>query len=279
MQFKGKWFLYFGQGDSELGVAIADQQPRGDQCLGLKMMLRPGCQRPIASSVFRVSLCSSVPLRDLLRELVGRAAPAGDGEAGVGGDWEATSANEVGKTAAGPRVVQQVIAVKHIFEGLEAVVSHKHHLSVPPPPPPSLTSTADAKPFMPLLEGKWKSIEEIGAGWAGPRTPKRSRLHFSLGSRQRGFPNKEIEACCNSGDEDHPARDRPQPRKMMTCNIYNEEGLLVRKMTCGIRNEQGYSTELEEDEDAKGEPEDCFDIPPGVYGSIVETPMLTETPV
>ncbi|KIW25509.1 uncharacterized protein PV07_08675 [Cladophialophora immunda] len=50
---------------------------------------------------------------------------------------------------------------------------------------------------------------------------------------------------------------------MMTCNIYNEEGHLVRKMTCGIRNEQGYSTELEEDEDAKGEPEDCFDIPPG----------------
>ncbi|OAL31352.1 hypothetical protein AYO20_08262 [Fonsecaea nubica] len=27
VQFKGKWLLYFGQGDSELGVAIADQQP------------------------------------------------------------------------------------------------------------------------------------------------------------------------------------------------------------------------------------------------------------
>ncbi|OQU94077.1 TAFII55 protein conserved domain-containing protein [Cladophialophora immunda] len=44
-------------------------------------------------------------------------------------------------------------------------------------------------------------------------------------------------------------------------------------------DEQGYSTELEEDEDAEGEPEDYFDIPPGVHGSIVETPMLTETPV
>ncbi|KPI44851.1 uncharacterized protein AB675_2848 [Cyphellophora attinorum] len=27
VQFKGKWYLYFGQGDSELGVAIADVQP------------------------------------------------------------------------------------------------------------------------------------------------------------------------------------------------------------------------------------------------------------
>lgn len=27
VQFKGKWFLYFGQGDSELGVAVADVQP------------------------------------------------------------------------------------------------------------------------------------------------------------------------------------------------------------------------------------------------------------
>ncbi|KIX93151.1 uncharacterized protein Z520_11208 [Fonsecaea multimorphosa CBS 102226] len=44
-------------------------------------------------------------------------------------------------------------------------------------------------------------------------------------------------------------------------------------------DEQGYSTELEEDEDAEGEPEDYFDIPPGVHGSMVETPMLTETPV
>ncbi|EXJ65709.1 uncharacterized protein A1O5_11236 [Cladophialophora psammophila CBS 110553] len=26
VQFKGKWYLYFGQGDSELGVAIADEQ-------------------------------------------------------------------------------------------------------------------------------------------------------------------------------------------------------------------------------------------------------------
>ena len=28
VQFKGKWYLYFGQGDSELGVAIADVQPQ-----------------------------------------------------------------------------------------------------------------------------------------------------------------------------------------------------------------------------------------------------------
>lgn len=27
VQFRGKWFLYYGQGDSELGVAIADVQP------------------------------------------------------------------------------------------------------------------------------------------------------------------------------------------------------------------------------------------------------------
>ncbi|KAL6245648.1 hypothetical protein RBB50_007647 [Rhinocladiella similis] len=27
VQFKGKWYLYFGQGDSDLGVAIADVQP------------------------------------------------------------------------------------------------------------------------------------------------------------------------------------------------------------------------------------------------------------
>lgn len=27
VQFKGKWYLYYGQGDSELGVAIADVQP------------------------------------------------------------------------------------------------------------------------------------------------------------------------------------------------------------------------------------------------------------
>ncbi|KIW77430.1 hypothetical protein Z517_09876 [Fonsecaea pedrosoi CBS 271.37] len=44
-------------------------------------------------------------------------------------------------------------------------------------------------------------------------------------------------------------------------------------------DEQGYSTELEEDEDAEAEPEDYFDIAPGVHGSMVETPMLTETPV
>ncbi|OAP63965.1 hypothetical protein AYL99_03192 [Fonsecaea erecta] len=44
-------------------------------------------------------------------------------------------------------------------------------------------------------------------------------------------------------------------------------------------DEHGYSTELEEDEDAEAEPEDYFDIPPGVHGSMVETPMLTETPV
>ncbi|KIW92331.1 uncharacterized protein Z519_07315 [Cladophialophora bantiana CBS 173.52] len=44
-------------------------------------------------------------------------------------------------------------------------------------------------------------------------------------------------------------------------------------------DEHGYSTELEEDEDAEGEPEDYFDLQPGVHGSIAETPMLTETPV
>lgn len=27
VQFKGKWWLYYGQGDSELGVATADVQP------------------------------------------------------------------------------------------------------------------------------------------------------------------------------------------------------------------------------------------------------------
>jgi hypothetical protein len=27
VQFKGKWYLYYGQGDSQLGVAIADVQP------------------------------------------------------------------------------------------------------------------------------------------------------------------------------------------------------------------------------------------------------------
>ena len=27
VQYKGKWWLYYGQGDSELGVAVADVQP------------------------------------------------------------------------------------------------------------------------------------------------------------------------------------------------------------------------------------------------------------
>ena len=30
VQFKGKWFLYFGQADSTLGVATADVQPWGE---------------------------------------------------------------------------------------------------------------------------------------------------------------------------------------------------------------------------------------------------------
>ena len=30
VQFKGKWFLYFGQADSTLGVAVADVQPQRD---------------------------------------------------------------------------------------------------------------------------------------------------------------------------------------------------------------------------------------------------------
>lgn len=31
VQFKGKWWLYFGQADSSLGVAMADVQPWGEE--------------------------------------------------------------------------------------------------------------------------------------------------------------------------------------------------------------------------------------------------------
>ena len=30
VQYQGKWFMYFGQGDTSLGVAVADVQPEGD---------------------------------------------------------------------------------------------------------------------------------------------------------------------------------------------------------------------------------------------------------